>query len=253
MIAQRARCLGSLLAAVVLTTACTHYYEIPIETPIRPKLDTSGFQRVLVAGFIAGGLEDVDGNLETTRLLRSQLRSKSDLRVIDADTLPLMEVVAADRARASGEAPAALPPIKEDKDLEPYEPLFGNTAYWKQIGEEYQQPLIVTGTIMFTTEERSSSILRPVETRDQFGRRDTQTQRVYAERRVFILKPRFIFIDGRTGETLDIQTYKEENSHNASQQTPALSSYFDLMDRLIPNILGTLSSQKVKGTRFLLQ
>ena len=241
MIAQRARCLGSLLAAVVLTTACTHYYEIPIETPIRPKLDTSGFQRVLVAGFIAGGLEDVDGNLETTRLLRSQLRSKSDLRVIDADTLPLMEVVAADRAKASGEAPAALPPIKEDKDLEPYEPLFGNTTYWKQIGEEYQQPLIVTGTIMFTTEERSSSILRPVETRDQFGRR------------VFILKPRFIFIDGRTGETLDIQTYKEENSHNASQQTPALSSYFDLMDRLIPNILGTLSSQKVKGTRFLLQ
>ena len=84
MIAQRARCLGSLLAAVVLTTACTHYYEIPIETPIRPKLDTSGFQRVLVAGFIAGGLEDVDGNLETTRLLRSQLRSKSDLRVIPA-------------------------------------------------------------------------------------------------------------------------------------------------------------------------
>ena len=76
---------------------------------------------------------------------------------------------------------------------------------------------------------------------------------MYAERRVFILKPRFIFIDGRTGETLDIQTYKEENSHNASQQPPALSSYFDLMDRLIPNILGTLSSQKVKGTRFLLQ
>jgi hypothetical protein len=253
MIAHRARFLASLLAAVVMTAACTRYFEIPIETPIRPKLDTSGFQRVLVAGFIAGGLEDVDGNLETTRLLRSQLRSKSDLRVIDADTLPLMEVVAADRAKAADGAPAALPPIKEAKDLEPYEPLFANTTYWKQIGEEYQQPLIVTGTIMFTTEERSSSILRPTETRDQFGRRQTETQRVYAERRVFILQPRFVFIDGRTGIMIDNQTYKEENSHNASQQTPALSSYFDLMDRLIPNILGTLSSQKVKGTRFLLQ
>ena len=76
----------------MLTAACTNYYEIPIETPIRPKLDVAAFQRVLVAGFIAGGTEDVDGNLETTRLLRSQLRTKSELRVIDADVLPLMEV-----------------------------------------------------------------------------------------------------------------------------------------------------------------
>ena len=53
---------------------------------------SSAFQRVLVAGFISGGTEDVDANLETTRLLRSQLRTKSDLRVIDADVLPLMEV-----------------------------------------------------------------------------------------------------------------------------------------------------------------
>jgi hypothetical protein len=32
---------------------------------------------VLVVGFIAGGTGDVDGKLETTRLLRSQLRTKS--------------------------------------------------------------------------------------------------------------------------------------------------------------------------------
>ena len=77
MTARLARTLSSL-AAVALTAACTSYYEIPIETPIRPKLDVSAFQRVLVAGFIAGGTEDVDGNLETTRLLRSQLRTKSE-------------------------------------------------------------------------------------------------------------------------------------------------------------------------------
>ena len=74
MTAPLGRTLSSL-AAVVLTAACTSYYEIPIETPIRPKLDVSAFQRVFVAGFVSGGTEDVDGNLETTRLLRSQLRS----------------------------------------------------------------------------------------------------------------------------------------------------------------------------------
>ena len=53
MTAPIARALGSLVA-VALTAACTSYYEIPIETPIRPRLDVSAFQRVLVAGFIAG-------------------------------------------------------------------------------------------------------------------------------------------------------------------------------------------------------
>ena len=55
-------------------------------------MDVSAFQRVLVAGFIGGGTEDVDANLETVRLLRSQLRSKSTLRVIEAEALPLAEL-----------------------------------------------------------------------------------------------------------------------------------------------------------------
>ena len=73
---------------------CASFYEIPIETPIAAKLDVSAFQRVFIAGFISGGTDDVDGNLETVRLLRSQLRMKSSLRVIDADVLPLMDVAA---------------------------------------------------------------------------------------------------------------------------------------------------------------
>src|SRR5262245_15400806 len=92
----------SSLTAVALIAGCTNYYEIPIETPIKPKLDVSAFQRVLVAGFIAGGTDDVDGNLETTRLLRSQLRTKSELRVIDTDVLPLMEVANEGRNGDSG-------------------------------------------------------------------------------------------------------------------------------------------------------
>jgi len=252
MTAPTAKVLVSI-TAVALTAACAHYYEIPIETPIKPKLDVSAFQRVLVAGFIAGGIEDVDANVETTRLLRSQLRTKSELRVIDADTLPLLEVVATDRAKANGGAPTPLPPIKEEKDLEQYETLFANVGYWKQIGEEYQQPLIVTGTVMFTTAESSRSVLRTQETRDEFGQRQNDVQRVMVERREFVLKPKFIFIDGRTGEQIYRQAYVENQFYSPNQQTPALSSYFELMDRVIPSFMSTLSSQKVKGTRFLLQ
>src|SRR3954466_15782551 len=92
MTARNAARIASLalgLAVLCGAAACTNFFEIPIETPIHPKMDVSPFTRVVVAGFIGGGTEDVDANLETVRLLRSQLRSKSNLRVIEANALGL--------------------------------------------------------------------------------------------------------------------------------------------------------------------
>src|SRR5687768_14028014 len=97
MIAPRNVALASLVF-LCAAAGCTSYYEIPIETPIQPKMDVTAFQRVLVAGFISGGSDDVDANLETVRLLRSQLRSKSALRVIEAEVLPLAEIAAVESA-----------------------------------------------------------------------------------------------------------------------------------------------------------
>jgi hypothetical protein len=249
MTARVASTLGTL-AALLLAAACAKSFEIPIETPIKPKLDTSPFQRVLVAGFIAGGTDDVDGNLETTRLLRSQLRTKSQLRVIESDALPLVEVASEGRD-APADAPP--PPIKEEKDLEGYEHVFANAEYWKRIGEEFQQPLIVTGTVLFTTMQRNGVVQQNREVYDSFGRRSVVPVRMFVERKGFSLDGRFIFIDGRTGAPLHSETFNEQILYNANQTTPALSSYFELMDRLIPAFLSTLSSQKIKGTRFLLQ
>ena len=264
--------LAAITAGVaVIVAACgADYYEIPIETPIQPKLDVSAFQRVLVAGFVAGGSEDVDANQETVRLLRSQLRTKSSLKVNDADVLPLLEVAQdqaqptiAEDARAGNSsgtsadraaAPApGLKNIKEEKDLEPYERLFANTAYWKRIGEEFQNPLIVTGTVLFTNRSTSGFVQRDQEVFDSLGRRRVMPVRTYMERKGFVLRPKFVFIDGRTGATMYSESYREEILYNAQQNTPALSSYFELMDRLVPSFLSALSSQKIRGTRVLLK
>ena len=256
MTAPLARTISSVVA-VLMTAACSSYYEIPIETPIRPKLDVSAFQRVLVAGFIAGGTEDVDGNLETTRLLRSQLRTKSQMRVIDTDVLPLMEEASEglDLSETTSEVGQTSGPgvIREERDLEAYEHIFADVEYWKRIGEEYQQPLIVTGTVMFAPQARSGIVQRDQEVYDSFGRRRVVPVRTYMERKGFVLRPRFIFIDGRTGAVLHSENFREEILYNANQTSPALSSYFELMDRLIPSFLSTLSSQSIKGTRVLLQ
>ena len=259
------RAKAILLVLVAATAACTSYTEIPIETPIQPKLDVSAFQRIFIAGFIAGANEDVDANMETVRLLRSQLRNKGIMRVIDADTLPLMEVAkqnggepnappAPDQQAVASPQDQDKPPVfNDEKDLEPYQHIFSNVAYWKRIGEEYQQPLIVTGAVLFAPQQRSGFVQREQETYDSFGRRVVVPVRTYMERKGFVLRPTFIFIDGRTGETLHTETFREEILYNASQQTPALSSYFELMDRLLPAFLNTLSAQKIKGTRTLLK
>ena len=321
MTARTAAALSSA-ALVLVVSGCTSFYEIPIETPIQPKMDVTPFQRVFIAGFIAGGSEDVDANLETVRLLRSQLRSKSPLRVIEADVLPLVELAreqaapdpgavpslpsaapagggqtlgaapgaqtegqstgeqtsgvgggdrppaaaggersqgaaSGERAPANQPRPAADPQhtvrIKDEKDLEPLEGIFANVDYWKKLGEEYQNPLIVTGTVLFTPHARSGFVQREQEYYDSFGRRRVVPVRTYMERKGFILRPKFIFIDGRTGATMYSESYREEILYNAQQNTPALSSYFELMDKLIPSFLSTLSTQRIKGSRILLK
>jgi hypothetical protein len=258
MTARAAVLLASVVAAAALV-ACSNTLEIPVETPIQPKIDTSPFERVLVAGFVAGGSEDVDGNLETVRLLRSQLRTKSNLKVIEADPIPLAEMMA-DQGQAAGNpaAPAIDPKllprqIKDEKDLEAYDPLFANAAYWKKIGEEFQGPLIVTGSLLFTPNASSGFVQRDREVIDQYGRRTVEPVRTYMERKGYVLRPKFVFIDGRTGKVIDTEVFREAVLYNQGQETPALSSYFELMDRIVPAFLGTLASQKIRGTRVLLR
>jgi hypothetical protein len=250
------RILSAVLALGV--AGCASFYEIPIETPIAAKLDVSAFQRVFIAGFLAGGTDDVDANLETVRLLRSQLRMKSNLRVVDADVLPLMDVAASAQGQAAGPAaePRELPQpseIKNEKDLQPYEHIFADADYWKRIGEEYQNPLIVTGTVLFTPHSQSGMVQREQEVIDPLGRRRVEPVREYMERKGFILQEKFIFIDGRSGTQIYSEALREERLYNQNDNTPALSSYFELMDEIIPRFLSTLSTQRVRGSRVLMK
>ena len=270
------RNVAAIASLVVLcgAVACTNFYEIPIETPIQPKMDVSAFSRVLVAGFIGGGTDDVDANLETVRLLRSQLRSKSTLRVIEAEVLPLVEM-ARDQLKpaaldatpvAVSDAPAPVPQlpgaaqpdvadprVRGEKDLEKYQGIFADVAFWKKIGEEYQNPLIVTGTVLFTPYQSNAFVTQNIESYDSLGRRIVIPRRTYMERRGFVLSPNFIFIDGRTGAQLHSEKMREEILYSSQQNVPALSSYFELMDRMIPAFLSTLSTQRIRGTRVLLK
>ena len=278
MTARSAAAIASL--ALLCASGCTNFYEVPIETPIQAKLDVTAFRRVLIAGFISGGTDDVDANLETVRLLRSQLRSKTNLRVIEAEVLPLVELAGEQAAKTAtdqgallpvgdlpGEKPAnpaaeetrkpedkkQEPQIRSKKDLEKFDRIFADAAFWKKLGEEYESPLIVTGTVMFTPQQTAGFVNQQREVYDQLGRRQVIPVRTYMERKGFVLEPKFVFIDGRTGATIYSETYRREILYPSQQSTPALATYFELMDQLIPDFLGALSTQKIRGTRILLR
>ncbi len=245
-------------------SSCTSMYEVPIEVPIEAKLDVSKFNRVLVATFATQTTEDLDLDAETTRLLRNQLRQASNLHVLDAEVAPLgdfsqhtleetgmlqeFERLEA-QAKAAGDEEISR---QEWIDME-QDKLLTDEDYWRQLGEEYQEPLIVTGKLRFVSESRSGYTQGDRYVRDTFGRPRLVRNSRFRDRTGYVLSAELYFIDSSTGKTIHRERFTEEVIYGRDEQISALSSYFELMDRLIPNFLSILSPQKLRGTRILLK
>ncbi|MFQ5789678.1 MAG: hypothetical protein ACE5JI_04295 [Acidobacteriota bacterium] len=244
--------------------SCASFYEVPIDVPVSAKLDISKFNRVLVATFATQTAEDLDLDVETVRLLRNQLRTRSSLAVVEAEIPPLgdfseetlketgkLEEFEAleERAKAEGEEEISR---QEWVDME-QDKLLSDEEYWRKLGEEYQEPLIVTGKLRFTSEARSGFVRGDRYVRDAAGRPRLVRSTRFQDRTGFVLAAEFYFIDGATGKTIHRERFTEEVIYSRDEQASPLSSYFELMDRLLPNFLSVLAPQKFRGTRILLR
>jgi hypothetical protein len=232
---------------------CASFVEVPVETPLQSKIDVSGFRRVLIAGFVTDLDEaDVDVSSETVRLLQNQLRSNSKLQVMEPDRPPLNDEL--DRVRANFGKPGEKlsKPDREQVALEA-DRVLQDAEFWRKVGEEYQSPLIVTGRMGFEVQNRSGFTTEERVVRDRDNRPRLVRGNRYLERKGFALNADFYFVDGRSGQTLHKEKFTEEVIYGADQKVSPLSSYFELMDRLLPNFLGVISPQKIRGTRILLQ
>ena len=151
----RARSVRSLaLLSTLLAAGCASFVEVPVETPLQSKLDVSSFRRVLIAGFVTEmGESDVDLGAETARLLQNQLRSNSRLQVVEPDRPPLQDALDKVTERM-GEAGKYNKGERDQFKLEA-DRLLADAEFWRKIGEEYQQPLIVTGKLGFDVQNRS--------------------------------------------------------------------------------------------------
>jgi hypothetical protein len=240
------------LAAALSSWGCASFVEVPIETPLQSKIDVSRFRRVLVAGFVTEpGVSDVDLSSETSRLLQNQLRSVSRLQVLEPDRPPIHDAL--DRVKSTLAEDDRWTKLSREQFRLEADKILGDGDYWRRVGEEYQNPLIVTGRVSF--EEQSRSGFQS----DEHVVRDPATSRArlvrgnrFLERKAFTLTADFVFVDGKTGETLHTEKFSEEVLYSEDQKVSPLSSYFELMDRLLPNFLGVIAPQRIRGTRVLL-
>jgi hypothetical protein len=250
-IARRRSALSLLLFALALP-ACVSFIEVPIETPVQSKLDVSPFRRVLVAGFVTEpGEQDVEISSETSRLLQNQLRANSKLQILEPDRPPIHDALEKVLEKL-GEGGKLSKQEKEQYRLEA-DRVLQDGEFWRKVGEEFGNHLIVTGRLGFEEQNRSGfqseeRVVRDPGTGRPFITRGSR----YAERKGFSLSADFYFLDGRTGQILHKEKFTEEVLYGEEQKVSPLTSYFELMDRLLPNFLGVITPQKYKTTRVLL-
>ena len=184
-----------IVAALFVAGSCARRTIPPRRVPVQPLVEMPPFTRVLVAGFVSTPVKGVDANQETSRLLRRDLRSEVSLEVVNMDPLQLQV------------------PILED------------VRFWERLGEEYREPLIVTGVVDFKSaghwyEER------------QVGRRIVRLW--YPQ---YSLRVRLLLIDGKTGEPIASAICGPTLAHSTTTRDRPLQLYFTLIDRTMPSML----------------
>jgi hypothetical protein len=254
-VAVRSRSLArplrwALVVSLPWVLGCASAVEVAVNTPIQSKLDVARFKRLLVAGFAVEADEDIDVQSETVRLLQNHLRANTKLRVLEPDQPPLEDAL--DRLGQPSSQVSRLSKAERERRQADSDRLLQDEAFWRRVGEEYQQPLIVSGRVGFEAKEQAGFESEDRALIDSRGTPYGQSGRRYAERRGYTLTADFLFVDGRTGQTLHKERFSEEVLYSEEQKISPLSAYFELMDRLLPNVLGVISTQRIRGTRILL-
>lgn len=185
-----------ILALVFVVVACAPRRVVSTAlVTVPPLVEVPPFTRVLVAGFVSTPVAGVDANEETSRLLRRELRSEVSLDVLDMDPLRLESA------------------------------MLDDIRFWRRLGEEYREPLIVTGVAEF------KSAGRWFEER-QVGRR---TLRLWLPQ--YSLTVRLLLIDGKTGQPIASAVCGPSVAHATAGRERALSLYYRLIDRTMPSML----------------
>lgn len=218
------RLVIALVAGLLIATAAVAGFRtqtVQVHLPEEPKVDTTGYRRVLVGGFLVGDYNRFNLHREIVRLLRRSLGKNTDLLILD-------------------DPPASLPEQR-------LEDLKANAPFFQAIAENYRADLILSGRVHFDSADRSGFIQEEVLS-PSTGRRSLRTR--YVERTGFSLKLDLILVRGSDGALVYDISFVQDDIYSAEQADP-LQAFFDLSDRFRDGFLALFTTRQRLETRYL--
>jgi len=227
------RAVLALLPAALLCAAagCSSVDQVKLRLPLRPKLPLRGNERIALAPFILvkqgdevkdKRLANLDVQAEFHRFLKKQLEKKTKFDVIETPPdvkLPTQNL--ADLARAQ--------------------------EFWAAVGTQTSAELIVSGSLEFRVEDRSGykteEYTSPIDGR-------TYYRQVYVEQTGYVFDIVFLVLDGRTGEKL-LQDEFKDFRQTGSKQRDELTGLFENLFSLENQILNTFVPRDREAERYI--
>lgn len=220
-----------LLVALATTPALEAAVEVRLRLPVRARLDLQGRKTVALAPFLVLSREgsgesprgtSIDVQREFERYLLKVLRRETTLKVLDS-------------------GPVDYPTF--DLDL-----LARNTDFWRALGERLQTDLVIAGSLDFDVQDKSG--YRAEEYVSPFDGR-TYYRQVLVEQTGFEYDIVLMVFDGRTGERLYFDNFKDFKQFEGEKADP-LKGMFENLISLEDRIVGVFTQKTVEATRLLL-
>jgi hypothetical protein len=223
---------GAAILALAGAAACSSVNQVRLKLPLKPRLPLRGNEKIVLAPFLIvteaekardKRLANVDLQGEFHRFLKRQIEKKTKLEVVEAPSdlkLPTQNLTELGRA----------------------------AEFWRSVGTSTGGEVLVSGSLEFRVEDRSG-----YKTEEYVSPINGQTyyRQVYVEQSGFLFDIVFLVFDGRTGERLLQDEFKDFRQTGSSNRTDELQGLFENLFSLENQILNLFVAREREADRYL--
>jgi len=212
--------------------ACSGVHQVKMKLPLKPRIPLKGTERVAIAPFLIVAQADkpkdqsdlarVDIQAEFHRYLIQRLKKKTKLQVIDLieqTKLPTKDLVELSRSN----------------------------EFFRAVAQKEGADVIVSGSLDFRVEDsagyKSEEYVSPINGQTYF-------RQIYVERTGFLFDIVFLVFDGKSGEKLLQDEFKDFRERNR-RRTDELIGLFDNLFSLEEQILNMFVPRERSVQRYL--
>lgn len=203
--------------------------QVRLKLPLKPRLPLRGNEKIALAPFLVvteadkskdKRLQNVDLQAEFHRFLKKQVERKTKLEVTEADLkLPTQNLSELGRA----------------------------AEFWKAVGTSTGAEIVVSGSLEFRVEDRSG-----YKTEEYVSPINNQTyyRQVYVEQTGFVFDIVFLVFDGRTGEKI-LQDEFKDFRQTGGRRADELQGLFENLFSLENQILNLFVAREREADRYI--